>query len=119
MPEASKERHEPFSSEALTQDPADFQPKAPHQVGQRPDLDALRAIAAASGFEERSLAAPRHLKEPLKALQFRLPQSQVEWFRQLAYEAFGPTHGAKTALFLKMWEAYLKGPERQDDEPAS
>ena len=119
MSEASKERHDPFSSEALTQDPADFQPKAPYQVGQRPDLNALRAIAAPSGFDEPSLAVPRHVKEPSKALQFRLPQSQVEWFHQLAYEAFGPTHGAKTALFLKMWEAYLKGPQRQEDAPAS
>lgn len=119
MSEASKKRHNPFGSEGLIQDLAEFQPKAPHQVGHRPDLNALKAIATASGFDERSMAAPQHIKEPLKALQFRLPQSQVEWFHQLAYEAFGPTHGAKTALFLKMWEAYLKGLEQQEDEQAS
>jgi hypothetical protein len=46
------------------------------------------------------------VKEPLKPLQFRLPESEVEAFHRAAFEEFGPKHGAKTALFLKLWRAY-------------
>ena len=119
MSEAGKQRYNPFRGEDLIQDLSAFQPKDSHQVNPRPDLDELRKVAAARGFEERPLAAPRHVKEPLKALQFRLPQSQVECFHQLAFEAFGPTHGAKTSLFLKMWEAYLKAAGRREGEGTS
>jgi hypothetical protein len=30
----------------------------------------------------------------------------VDAFHEAAYGEFGPKHGAKTALFLKLWEAY-------------
>jgi hypothetical protein len=46
------------------------------------------------------------VKEPTKTLQFRLPESLVDAFHEAAYGEFGPKHGAKTALFLKLWEAY-------------
>ena len=45
-------------------------------------------------------------KEPLKALSFKLPESIVREFGDLAYEAFGATHGAKQQLMLRMFESY-------------
>lgn len=108
MSEDNKQRHDPFRDEDLMEDIAAFQPKAARQSNSRPQFDELRKLAAARGFEERRVAGDRHNREPLKALQFRLPQSQVEQFHELAFEAFGLTHGAKTALFLKMWETYVK-----------
>jgi hypothetical protein len=52
------------------------------------------------------LGRAQQMKEPTKTLQFRLPASLVEAFHEAAYEEFGPKHGAKTALFLKLWAAY-------------
>ena len=46
------------------------------------------------------------MKEPAKTRQFRLPESLVDAFHEAAYGEFGPKHGAKTALFLKLWAAY-------------
>ena len=112
MAEADKQRYDPFRDEDLKEELTAFQPKNPSRLSPRPELHELRKIAAARGFEERPLVRAPDAKEPLKALQFRLPQSRVERFHQLAFEAFGLTHGSKTALFLKMWEAYVKETER-------
>lgn len=116
MAQDEKQRHDPFRNEDLREELAAFQPKDPRGLNPRPHLDELRQIAAARGFEDRSLVDTPATREPLKALQFRLPQSQVEQFHQLAFRAFGLTHGAKTALFLKMWEAYVKDAERLQEK---
>lgn len=48
----------------------------------------------------------RDVKEPLRPLQVRIPQSVFEEFSEKAGREFGFSHGAKKQLFLKMWEAY-------------
>ena len=108
MTPAGKERHDPFRNDELAEELAGFQPKSAAELSPRPEAALMRRIAAARGFEERPLVEAPASREPLKALQFRLPQSQVEQFHQLAFQAFGLAHGAKTALFLRMWEAYVK-----------
>lgn len=59
-------------------------------------------------------------KEPLKALSFKLPESIVKEFGELAYEAFGATHGAKQQLMMRMFESYKAsvkvGGSRTDEE---
>ena len=119
MAEEQKQRYDPFRNEDLREELAVFQPKNPRGHNPRPHLDELRQIAAARGFGERSLVDMPVAREPLKALQFRLPQSQVEQFHQLAFRAFGLAHGAKTALFLKMWEAYVKDAEQLQEKDLS
>ena len=58
-------------------------------------------------------------KEPLKPLHFRLPESVVREFGELAYQAFGATHGAKQRLMMRMFESYKDsvqvGGSRKDD----
>ena len=119
MTEADKERYDPFRSDGLAEELAGFQPKSAAELTPRPEGAVMRRVAAARGFEERSLVEAPAAREPLKALQFRLPQSQVEQFHQLAFQAFGLAHGAKTALFLRMWEAYVKGAghDQEQDPP--
>jgi hypothetical protein len=118
MTQAGKQRYDPFVDGDLTEELAAFKPKSASELSPRPEPAEMRRIAAARGFEERPLVATPTSKEPLKALQFRLPQSQVERFHQLAFQAFGLAHGAKTALFLKMWETYVKDAEdNQEKDP--
>lgn len=112
MDQDRNQRYDPFRGEDLTEELATFQPKSPRVPNRRPHLDELRQIAAARGFEERPLVTAPVPREPLKALQFRLPESQVQQFHQLAFQAFGLAHGAKTALFLKMWETYMRDAEQ-------
>jgi hypothetical protein len=50
--------------------------------------------------------APREKKETNKPLQVQVPESVFEAFSQEAGQAFGFSHGAKSKLFLQMWEAY-------------
>ena len=90
MAEADKQRYDPFRDEDLKEELAAFQPKNPSRLSPRPELHELRKIAAARGFEERPLVRAPDAKEPLKALQFRLPQSRVEQFHQLAFEGLWP-----------------------------
>lgn len=49
---------------------------------------------------------PEPEKEPLKALSFKLPESVVKEFGELAYQAFGAKHGAKQELMMRMFESY-------------
>ena len=106
MPEPEHERHDPFGDESLLSDLSQFRPRGEGEARARPDIDTLRALAAASGFDDRSPGRGQRVKEPTKTLQFRLPESLVEAFHEAAYGEFGPKHGAKTALFLKLWETY-------------
>ena len=76
-----------------------------------PPCSRGNGAAAARGFGDRGQAGAKPVKEPLKPLQFRLPASEVEAFHRAAFEAFGPKHGAKTALFLKLWRAYQASKE--------
>lgn len=45
-------------------------------------------------------------KEPMQALQVRVPKSVFAEFSEQAGREFGFTHGAKKQLFLRMWKAY-------------
>src|SRR5215470_1050704 len=71
----------------------------------RPSEEDLKKIAQSRGFDNRT-AIPKPVKEPLKPLQFRLQESEVNAFRQRAYEEFGPGQGAIIALFRKIWKKY-------------
>ena len=116
MTQAGKQRYDPFRNDDFTEELAAFQPKSAGELNPHPKPEEMRRIAAARGFEERSLPLGPVSKEPLKALQFRLPQSQVEQFHQLAFQAFGLAHGSKTALFLRMWEAYVNDAEHDEEK---
>jgi hypothetical protein len=98
-------RHDPFGEDDFLGEVAAFTPKKSGRDTARPHEDAMEKIAQARGFENRT-AVPKPMKEPLKPLQFRLPASEVQAFHRQAYEEFGLKHGAKTALFLKIWQAY-------------
>jgi len=62
-------------------------------------------MAQARGFDNRAPVS-KPVKEPLKPLQFRLPASEVNAFRETAYQEFGPGQGALVALFRKLWNDY-------------
>jgi hypothetical protein len=111
--EPQDERHDPFREEddGLLRDIAAFSPRSAGDAKVRPDASELARLAAARGFGDRGQAASKPTKEPSKPLQFRLPASEVEAFHRAAFEEFGPRHGAKTALFLKLWRAYQASKE--------
>lgn len=44
--------------------------------------------------------------EPMKPIQFRVPQSVFEEFSERAGREFGFNKGAKSNLFLKLWNDY-------------
>jgi len=113
MPEPEHERHDPFEDESLLSDLGQFRPRGEGEARARPDIDAVEALAAASGFGDRGPGRGQRVKEPTKTLQFRLPESLVDAFHEAAYGEFGPKHGAKTALFLKLWEAYQASKSRE------
>ena len=102
----SDNRFDPFGDDDLQQDIASFKPKPKRAASKRPQEEDLDKLAEARGFNDRTPAPRKAAKEPLKPLQFRLPESVIQEFHQLAYEEFGLKHGAKTALFLKLWEEY-------------
>jgi hypothetical protein len=102
---ATEHRYDPFGEEDFLEDVAAFAPKTSGQDTTRPRAEDVDKLAQARGFENRTAAA-KPVKEPLKPLQFRLPASEVQAFHRQAYEEFGLKHGAKTALFLKIWKAY-------------
>ena len=111
--EPQDERHDPFREDEddLLRDIAGFRPRAAGDGKTRPDADELDRLAAARGFGDRGPAGSKPAKEPHKPLQFRLPESEVDAFHRAAFEEFGPKHGAKTALFLKLWRAYQASKE--------
>jgi hypothetical protein len=105
--EPQGERYDPFQDdEDLLRDITSFGPRPVGEVKARPNASEVEQIALARGFDNRDPSRSKPVKEPLKPLQFRLPQSEVDAFHQAAFEEFGPKHGAKTALFLKLWRAY-------------
>ena|SRR5262245_3747751 len=101
----SESRHDPFGEDEFLGEVAAFTPKQPGGERPRPREDAMDKIAQARGFDNRT-AVSKPVKEPLKPLQFRLPESEVQAFRQRAYAEFGPGQGALVALFRKMWNDY-------------
>jgi hypothetical protein len=46
--------------------------------------------------------------DPMKPIQFRVPQSVFQDFSEQAGKEFGFNKGAKSQLFLRMWEAYRR-----------
>lgn len=102
----SEERYDPFGEDDLQKEVAGFKPKVKRGEKRRPQEEDVEKLAEARGFDNRTPVPRKPAKEPLRALQFRLPESVVEAFHQQAFEDFGLKHGAKTALFLKLWEDY-------------
>lgn len=77
------------------------------------NISALKAPAPGKGEPPKRAEAPqntklppRDKKEPNKPLQVQVPESVFEDFGEEAGRLFGFTHGAKSRLFLQMWEAY-------------
>jgi hypothetical protein len=98
-------RHDPFDEDEFLGEVAAFAQKKPSSKNNRPREEDVRKIAQARGFDNRTVVS-KSVKEPLKPLQFRLPESEVHAFRQRAYEEFGPGQGAIIALFRKIWKNY-------------
>jgi len=46
--------------------------------------------------------------DPMKPIQFRVPESVFEDFSEQAGKEFGFSKGAKSQLFLRMWDAYRR-----------
>jgi len=101
----SKNRHDPFGDDEFLGEVAAFEQKKTGRKKNRPSEEELEKIAQARGFDKRT-AVSKPVKEPLKPLQFRLPESEADAFRQRAYQEFGPGQGAITALFRKIWNNY-------------
>jgi len=101
----SESRHDPFDEDDFLGEVAAFEPKKSGRERTRPREEAVEKIAQARGFDNRT-AVSKPVREPLKPLQFRLPESEVNAFRQRAYEEFGPGQGALVALFRKIWKDY-------------
>ena len=98
-------RHDPFGEDEFLGEVAAFEKKKPGRKKNRPSEEDLKKIAQRRGFDNRT-AAPKPVREPLKPLQFRLQESEVNAFRQRAYKEFGPGQGAIIALFRKVWKKY-------------
>lgn len=49
---------------------------------------------------------PRETREGIKAIQFKIPESVYEDFCIEAVKRMGGGTGAKSDLFLRMWESY-------------
>jgi hypothetical protein len=56
--------------------------------------------------------APRDKIEAKVSVDFSVPESVAEDFGQEAGRVFGFKKGAKSKLFLKLWEDYLAGTTR-------
>src|SRR5215471_10138417 len=98
-------RHDPFGEDEFLGEVAAFEKKKPGRKKNRLSEEDLKKIAQRSGFDNRT-TIPKPIREPLKPLQFRLQESEVNAFRQRAYEEFGPGQGAIIALFRKIWKKY-------------
>jgi hypothetical protein len=78
------------------------------------DIAKLKRTAG-KGSPPQSAEAPRNTERPAREkeeehrpLQFRVPASVFEAFSREAGEAFGYKKGAKSELFLRMWETYQR-----------
>lgn len=78
------------------------------------DRDGMKRLQKEHGFDRPAIepkagwAGDNAKKEPLKPIQFRLPESEVEAFHEAALAEFGNKHGGKTDLFRLMWKLYLE-----------
>ena len=90
------------------------QRKPGRKVQAPPSIDESPSIIDANPRADISSPAPQAQKEPLKTLSFKLPASVVEEFGELAYQAFGPTHGAKLQLMMRMFESYKASVKSRD-----
>lgn len=78
------------------------------------DISTLKALKPSAKGEPPARAeaprntqnAPREKKEANKPLQVQVPESLFEAFGEEAGREFGFTHGAKSRLFIRMWEVY-------------
>lgn len=55
---------------------------------------------------ENLSAPPREKEEPIKALQFKVPESMFEAFSREAFDRFGSGKGAKKLMFEALWSEY-------------
>ena len=112
LPDAEEEgrepqRRDPFAEDELVSLIQNFTPKPKRpSTGPRLSEREVADIAEAQGFPDRGPTEKPAPKEPLKALQFKLPVSVIEAFHADAFAACGTKHGAKTEFFLKIWKAY-------------
>lgn len=51
---------------------------------------------------------PRDKKEPTGRIEFSVPESVIPQFMERASQEFGFRKGAKSQLFLKIWEDYIR-----------
>ena len=98
-------RHDPFGEDEFLGEVAAFEKIRSRRKKTRPSEEDVGKIAQARGFGNRAPVS-KPVKEPLKPLQFRLQESEVNAFRQRAYQEFGPGQGAIIALFRKIWNNY-------------
>lgn len=77
------------------------------------NISALKTPVPSKGEPPQRAEAPQNIKVPPrdkkeanKPLQVQVPESVFESFSEEAGRVFGFTHGAKSRLFLQMWEAY-------------
>ena len=106
-------RHDPFDDEALKNELASF--SKPSRPVSKPDQEVVKKVAEEGGFLDRT---PKPTKLPLKPIQFRLHEEEIEEFHQMAYEVFGNKHGAKTDLFRRMIEHYKSSGRHEQKQSA-
>ena len=81
--------------------PAKAPAQAPARKGAPPRRETARSVIAAD---------PRAAEIRKQPLQVKIPADVHAAFSARAGEEFGHTGGAKTKLFMAMWEAYSRQP---------
>ena len=99
----SNNRHDPFGEDEFLGEVAAFETK-PRRKKNRPSEEDVEKIAQARGFDNRT-AVSKPVKEPPQAITVPLAGTEVNAFRQRAYQEFGPGQ-AIIALFRKIWNNY-------------
>lgn len=105
-------RLDPFAAvdDDLTEAIAEFKPKPPKPAGEgRAVLEETEKLAEASGFDRRPVKKPvprPKLKPVMKPIQFKISEADFAAFSEMAGKEFGFNKGSKSALFLKMFNAY-------------
>ena len=74
------------------------------------DLSKLKSIKGnppkANSSEDIIVQNHRTQREPMRQIQFNIPNSVFEEFSEFAGKTFGFKHGAKKKLFLRIWNIY-------------
>jgi hypothetical protein len=77
--------------------------------------DIAKLKRGGKGAPPPATEAPRNTERPAREkgeaqlpLQFRVPESTFEAFSREAGEMFGFKKGAKSELFMRMWEIYQR-----------